>query len=47
MKYVYILESHGISEHFYVGITDDVCRLNWLSTTPVRSHIPRNTSLSG
>ncbi len=23
MKYVYILESHD-SEHFYVGITDDV-----------------------
>jgi putative endonuclease len=23
MKYVYILESHD-SEHFYVGVTDDV-----------------------
>ncbi|MGF1608805.1 MAG: GIY-YIG nuclease family protein [Kiloniellales bacterium] len=24
MKYVYILQSLGLSEHYYVGITDDL-----------------------
>ena len=34
MKYVYILESLD-SEHFYVGITDDL-RARWQSTTPAK-----------
>lgn len=43
MKYVYILESLD-SQHFYVGITDDLEPV-WRSITPVRCRTPRNTGL--
>jgi predicted GIY-YIG superfamily endonuclease len=39
MKYVYILESLD-SEHFYVGITDDL-----RARLPARCRTPRNSGL--
>jgi hypothetical protein len=44
MKYVYILESHD-SEHFYVGITDDL-RARLAKHNAGESPIPRNTGLA-
>ena len=45
MKYVYILESHD-SEHFYVGITDDL-RPRLAKHNAGEALIPRNTGLGG
>jgi predicted GIY-YIG superfamily endonuclease len=45
MKYVYILESHD-SEHFYVGITDDL-RARLAKHNAGEVPIPRNTGLGG
>lgn len=43
MKYVYILESLD-SEHFYVGITDDL-RARLQNITPGRCHTRQSTDL--
>lgn len=43
MKYVYILESLD-SEHFYVGIMDDL-RARLANIMPARCRTPRNAGL--